>query len=567
MKDQVENLQKRGIPAIAIYSGMNTREIEIAYDNACNDPQVKLLYLSPERLATDMFRLRFARMKISLIAVDEAHCISQWGYDFRPPYLRIAEIRQIKPDVPVLALTATATPLVVKDIKQKLEFRNGLCIQKSFERLNLAYFVKKEEDKMRRLLAIARKNPGSGIVYVRNRKKTKEISEFLIRNNIAAAFYHAGMEQSARDQAQSDWKKGVKRVIVSTNAFGMGIDKPDVRFVVHLDLPDSLEAYFQEAGRAGRDEQKAFAVMLWENADIIDSFKNFEITFPDTAVIKNTYNSLCNYFRLPLGSGRDTSFPFNISEFSDHYNMNPSVVYSSIRFLVKEGLLSLSESLYQPSKIHVVTDKAGLYRFQIENPKIDPFIKLLLRMYSGLFTEFTRISEEEIARKASSTSDKVTAMLQHLQKCGIILYQQRSGLPILTFASERIDAAHITLAREHYKMLKEESMKRLDAIVEYVSGNTRCRSQYLLEYFGEKNGKRCGICDVCLNRNKLELTELEFDRIVEIIKPVLKNQAMDIRQICNISTGLSEEMVVKVIRWLADNDKIEIRSDGTYKWY
>ncbi|HNX07834.1 MAG TPA: ATP-dependent DNA helicase RecQ [Bacteroidales bacterium] len=566
MKDQVDNLNRRGIKAIAVCSGMSRYEIDIALDNAVFNKEVKFLYLSPERLVTSLFRERLKRMKVNLLAVDEAHCVSQWGYDFRPPYLKIAEIREYLPGIPLLALTATATSKVVDDIQKQLQFSKNNVLQSSFERKNLAYFVRKDENKLQTLLKIASKNHGSGIVYVRNRKKTREISDFLNKNNVSADYYHAGLETVLRDKKQADWQKGIKKVMVCTNAFGMGIDKPDVRFVVHLDLPDSIEAYFQEAGRAGRDQNKAFAVLLYENADILDAIKNYEMSFPEKNTIKNVYNSLGNFYQLAVGSGADTTYVFNISEFCDHYNLSPVIVFSSLKFLEKEGYISLSDSFNDASKIHFITDNKSLYRFQLANPKYDSFIKLILRMYSGPFSDFVKIDENEIARKMNTGTETVVKNLKDLVKQGVLYYEARSSFPKLTFSCERIEERQLIISDVKYKKLKDNALVRLEAMTEYVAGNTKCRSQYMLAYFGENNSKRCGICDVCLKRNELGITEFEFDAIVDTVRPLLSATPMSIEEILAAAEINNENHLIKVLRWLVDNDKITVDKNGKYCW-
>ncbi len=415
MKDQVENLNKRGINAKAIYSGMHPNEIEITLNNAVYG-DVKLLYVSPERLQTDSFREHLKKMKVNLIAVDEAHCVSQWGYDFRPPYLKIADIKAILQNVPILALTATATPEVVEDIQNKLEFKQKNVFQKSFERKNLTYFVIKSDDKLARLLRVINKVKGTGIVYVRSRKKTVEIANFLNKNGIKAGYYHAGLESKIRNDQQKLWMRDSNKVIVATNAFGMGIDKPNVRFVVHLDLPDTLEAYFQEAGRAGRDEQASFAVILHDNADLLALDQNFQNAYPEKEYIKNVYQALGNYFQIPEGSGKDQSFDFDLRDFCDQFRFNVITAYNSLKFLEKEGYIILNEDPNQSSVVHFTIGKEDLYRFQIENPSTDNFIKIILRSYGGVFADFVKISEVEIAKRSKSDVEKVQKMLQLLAK-------------------------------------------------------------------------------------------------------------------------------------------------------
>ncbi|HHN47896.1 MAG TPA: ATP-dependent DNA helicase RecQ, partial [Bacteroidales bacterium] len=428
MQDQVENLKRKNINAVAIYSGMHRNQIELALDN-CMFGDVKFLYLSPERLETEKFRAVLTRLNINLIAVDEAHCISQWGYDFRPPYLRIAAIRVFLPNVPVLALTATATPRVVKDIQDKLGFAAENVFKQSFERKNLTYVVQLEENKLGRLLKICDRIKGTGIVYVRNRRRTREISDFLNSQKVSANFYHAGLDPATRNKRQTAWMTGQTRVMVSTNAFGMGIDKPNVRFVVHMDLPDSLEAYFQEAGRGGRDGNTSYAVVLYEKADIIDLRHNHELSYPAIDLIKKVYHALGNYFQLATGSGKDRSFDFELSEFCNQYRLNPVTTFSALKFLEKEGYLMLSEDVGSPSLVNIKTKKENLYRFQVENPMYDPFIKLLLRSYSGLFTTFARISEAEIARRMPMPINDVIKTLHTLNQAGLITYVPRKEKP------------------------------------------------------------------------------------------------------------------------------------------
>ncbi len=556
MKDQVANLNKRGIKAVGIYSGMSRSEIDVAVDN-CVYGNIKFLYLSPERLTSDLIRTRIAKMKVNLVAVDEAHCISQWGYDFRPPYLQIEEIREILPKVPFLALTATATPEVTEDICDKLGMKEPSVFIKSFERKNLVYAVLHEENKMGRLLKICNKVKGTGIVYVRNRRKTKEIAEFLFKNRISANYYHAGLDAKTRDARQEDWIKEKTRVIVSTNAFGMGIDKPNVRFVVHMDLPDSPEAYFQEAGRAGRDEKKAYAVLLYNNSDIIDLDRFFELSFPPLDFIKKVYNALGNYFQLATGSGKDKSFDFQLADFCNHYQLDRFSTFSALKILEKEGYIALSDALLHPSRLLLKLNKEDLYRFMVANPSYDLFMKVILRSYTGLFAEFARIDENEIAERTRIPLQQVGKNLQRLQQMNVLEYTPRNNKPQLTFVSERTDTQYLRISPENYTLRKKFAGQRVEAIKHYVQAQNKCRSILLLEYFGQKEGKRCGICDVCLERNKLELSQLEFDNIIEQIKPLLKKSEMSIQAIMdNLNTSIREEKIIKAIQWLMDNDKI-----------
>lgn len=566
MKDQVENLKKRGINAVAVYSGMHYSEIEIALDN-CIYSDIKFLYISPERLESEFTKLRLRKMKINLFAVDEAHCISQWGYDFRPPYLRISEIRHFFPNVPVLALTATATPNVVKDIQEKLLFKTTNVFQKSFERKNLIYAVIKEEDKLNRLIKIANKVKGVGIIYVRNRKKTKEIADFLEKNKISATNYHAGLDQKTRDFRQDLWMQEKKRIIVATNAFGMGIDKPNVRFVVHYDLPDCLENYFQEAGRGGRDEIKSYAILLYNQSDILDIQTNFENSYPELNDIKNIYNSLGNYFNLAVGCGKDISFDFDINDFCNNYKLRPITVFSALKFLEKAGYIFSNEALLNPSRLHFNIGREELYRFQVKNPQYDDFIKVILRSYGGVFSDFVNINESEIAKRADISKEKTMELLSMLSKFNILNYIPQSNKPQIIYPTERVDIKDIRISKEIYLDQKNLAKSRLEEVIHYVSSFTKCRSLLLLSYFGETNAKRCGSCDVCLERNKLELSELEFDIVLKQIKPFITDNAHSIDEIVNHVKEVKEEKVIKVINWLIDNEKICYTDNNYLIWY
>lgn len=565
MKDQVENLRKRGIPAAAIYSGMHPHEIEITLSNATYG-NLKFLYLSPERLATPRIREVVRLMKVNLLAVDEAHCISQWGYDFRPPYLDLADIRELIPHVPVLALTATATPKVVTDIQRKLAFKQENLFQKSFERKNLTYLVIREEDKLKRLIRIVNKVKGSGIIYVRNRRQTKEIAEFLVKNKISADFYHAGLDPALRDKRQQAWIREEKRLIVSTNAFGMGIDKPNVRLVIHLDLPDCIEAYFQEAGRGGRDEKQAYAVLLYEAADIIDARNNLALAFPGIQTIRDVYQSLGNFYQIPVGIGKDQQFDFDLGLFADQYRLQPIVVFNCLKFLEKEGFIMLTEPFYNPSKVHIKAQKEDLYRFQVENALYDHFVKTMLRSYGGILTDFVKISEPELARRSGINESQVVKNLTYLTRLQLVDYVPQTSKPQLIFTQERVNVTDLSLSDETYRLRLEESRFRTEKMISYAESTARCRSQSLLSYFGETGSRRCGSCDVCLERNKVSLNEMEFNRVVELIKPMLKTQPCTLEEIMMSAEPLGEDKVLRALQWLIDNEKIKIEQDGKYRW-
>lgn len=555
MKDQVENLTNRGIKAIAITSAMHKREIDIALDN-CVHGNIKFLYLSPERLESEIVKVRLQKMKVSFIAIDESHCISQWGYDFRPSYLKILQLRELLPNIPILALTATATPEVVKDIQQKLGFKKENVLQKSFERKNLSYVVLPEEDKLARLIKIANNVKGTGIVYVRNRKKTQEIASYLKSNKISADFYHAGLDIKTRDAKQSNWIQNKTRVIVCTNAFGMGIDKPDVRFVVHIDLPDSLEAYFQEAGRAGRDEQKAFAILLYNTGDKLELTRNIETGFPSLEEIKTTYQALANYYQLAIGSGLGITKDFDIAQFCDTYQLQAIKTFNCLKFIEKEGYISLTDAIHQPSRIKLELNKEDLYKFQISNSKFDGFIKLLLRSYSNLFDNFAKINEFELAKKANLKKEEIIKGLNYLQQLKVLTYLEQTELPQLTFTLPRADAKNLTLSKENFELLKKRAIERMEAVLDYAESTHKCRSQILLAYFGETNAYRCNQCDVCLEENKKTLHTDEFEMIAEQVKQLLAVHSHDLKDLVSKITTGNEEKILKSIQWLIDNQEI-----------
>lgn len=566
MKDQVENLRKRGINALAIYSGMTSHEIDVALDN-CVYGDVKFLYISPERLSTAIFQHRVRKMNVCLVAVDESHCISQWGYDFRPSYLRIAELRDLlDPKVPFLALTATATPEVVADIQDKLRFRNGKVFRMSFARENLVYLVRNVEDKEKYLFKIVDNIPGSGVVYVRNRNKTKEIALMLQREGHSADFYHAGLTMEMRNAKQNDWQTGKTRIIVATNAFGMGIDKPDVRFVVHLDLPDSPEAYFQEAGRAGRDQKLAYAVLLYNETDALRIEQRVEANFPPPDEIKRIYQALGSYLNIAYGAGKGEVYDFNLMDFCSNYRLNMVVAYNSLKILEQEGYLELTDELDNPSRIMFLVNKQELYKYQVAHAEMDKFIKTLLRLLPGVFSQYVRIDEQFIAKSSNIPIERVIENLKTLSRQKIINYIPKKRTPLIAFLEERLDDKNLRIEPERYQMLRQRYLDRVNAMLDYAQSKAKCRSQYLSEYFGQTDSYRCGKCDVCTARNELDMSKYEFDSILEKIKSILTKSPMSLEKLVDSSQS-NPERVTKVVRFLQDTGKIKINSEGLLEWH
>ncbi len=563
MKDQVEKLNFLGIKALAIHSGMSVMEMKITIDNAVWG-DYKFLYISPERLNSERFSERLGQMDVNLVVVDEAHCISQWGYDFRPSYLNIAQIRKIKPDINLLALTATATAKVVDDIQEKLEFKEKNVLKVSFQRENLNYLVRHLENKTGYLLDTLQKVKGSGIIYVRSRKATREITEELKKNKISADFYHAGLSNPARSKKQDNWIEGKTRVIVATNAFGMGIDKPDVRFVIHIHPPDSLEAYFQEAGRAGRDGKKAAAVLLFNNADKARLKKQISVAFPEIAAIKRIYHSLCNYLQVAEGFGKSQVFEFSLQSFSQAFKLQQATVYNSLKILQREGYLEFTEEIDNPSRIYFMVSRDDLYRFQVANAEFDGFLKLILRSYTGLFSGYVNIDEDLLASRARISRDQVYQYLKHLRQQNIIDYVPQNRSPFIYFSKERISAERLKISKENYDLRKKELAERVDAVINYATGTTRCRSQLLLDYFGETDSPPCGTCDVCKSMEDLAITSYEFEKIGEDVCKILETPCTYEKLLLKLKGD--QQKMRQVIKWLLDNEKIIYRIDNKLEW-
>ena len=562
MKDQVMHLKKIGIAAAAIFSGMHHNEIEIIYNQAAFG-MLKFLYVSPERLMTDAFIEALKKMNVNMIAVDESHCISQWGYDFRPPYLKIAEIRKHVPHAPVLALTATATPQVVEDIQYRLGFKKNNVFQTSYERKNVTYNVIHEADKFGLMYRLFKKmDKGSGIVYVRSRKRTKIIADWLQSVGISASFYHAGLDAKLRDYRQQLWMDGKIKVIVATNAFGMGIDKPDVRLVVHLDLPDSLEAYFQEAGRAGRDLQPSEAFLLVSDTDVNKLQENIQSSYPDLNRIKMIYDAIGNYLQIPIGAGLNQRYDFNINDFAQCYNLSLLEVYNAIKLIEREGILITSEALNTPTKIHIRANREDLYRFQIEYKEFDTIIKYLLRNTPGVMSDLVNIREEQISQKTGMPIDKITRQLSQLEKLNFMTYIPRNDKPNIQFLTERMDSKYFHLSDEVYKNRKDDAAKRAQAVIDFVNNDRDCRSVQLLRYFGENIKKTCGKCDVCSSKNKMSINDKEYQEISENIVRELREKESDVYEILKTVKEHHEEKVLTTIKWMLDNNIIKQDNDG-----
>jgi ATP-dependent DNA helicase RecQ len=562
MKDQVENLKAKGIQAVAIYAGMGKREIDILLDN-CIYGNIKFLYLSPERLLSPIVKERLSYMKVNLFAIDEAHCISQWGYDFRPPYLLLKDLRMIHPEVPMIALTATATKYVRKDIVEKLEMVEPQIFVKSFARKNLSYVVMDLEDKYGKLLDILKNVKGSGLIYVRNRRETTEVALFLKRQGIAADFYHAGLEKNERSSKQEFWKENKIRVMVATNAFGMGIDKPDVRFVVHLDLPESLEAYYQEAGRAGRDERKAFAVLLANRSDQLALKSKYTDSFPSVEEIKKTYHHLGSYYQLAYGAGEGLSFPFDLAEFCKRFKLGVIKTIAALKFLEHDGYLTLSENIFLQSRIMFQQSHEDVYRFQIENSGYDALIKTVLRAYGGSFDQYVKVNENEIAGKLQLSYTTVVNMLKSLEEQEILSYLPQTDKPQLQFILPRTDQLHMDIDTQYLELRKKIQEDQIAAVLAYVV-TPACRSAQLLSYFDEPFADKCGLCDICVAEKKQADLDVLDEQIAFEIATSLQSDPHTLDELVSaVKSGTEAERLNK-LRELLDAGKVKTDGNNYY---
>ena len=560
MKDQVQNLRKRGIKALAIYSGMTRQEIVTALEN-CIFGDYKFLYISPERLDTEIFRIKLRSMKVSMITVDESHCISQWGYDFRPAYLKIAEIRELLPGVPVLALTATATPEVVKDIQSRLNFREENVFRMSFERKNLAYIVRKTDNKTGELLHILKRIDGSAIIYVRNRRRTKEITELLMQEGITADFYHAGLDNAVKDLRQKRWQNGEIRVMVATNAFGMGIDKPDVRIVLHIDLPDSPEAYFQEAGRAGRDGLKAYAVILYAKSDKMTLHKRVADTFPEKEYILQVYEHLQYYYQMAMGDGFQCIREFNLEEFCRKFKYFPVPVDSALKILTQAGYLEYTDEQDNASRILFTIRRDELYKLREMGTEAETLIQTILRSYTGVFTDYAYISEDTLAIRTGLTRQQIYNILVTLTKRRIVDYIPHKKTPYIIYTRERLELRYLHIPASVYEERKARYEARIKAMEEYVTSESVCRSRMLLRYFGEKNEHNCKQCDVCLNRHETDcLPEDSFREMRKQILELLARKSLPPAGIANAIEAERED-ISRVIKYLLEEGELKMQ-DG-----
>lgn len=550
MNDQVQNLKKRGISAVAITSAMSQKEIDISLNNAALG-HVQFIYVSPERFQNETFQKKLSFLPITLIAVDEAHCVSQWGYDFRPSYLNIAQIRNFFDKVSIIALTASATKFVVEDIQNKLEFKGQQIFRQSFNRKNLRYVVQEEDDKIKRLFKIIQNIGGSGIIYVRNRKMTEDLAKLLQQSKITAAAYHAGLQFTTRQTIQQNWINSSIQIVCATNAFGMGIDKPDVRFVVHLDLPDSLEAYFQEAGRAGRDGQTAYSTILFNKQDQQKLIDNFNLSYPSLDVIKHYYNAICNYYQIAMNSGAGTVVDFQIEAICKSYNLQSIILFNCIKFLEKENYLSFIDTGYEPAKVMFIAHKDDVYNFQIKFPKFEPIVKGLLRTYGGIFENYVHINEKDLSYKIKQPVSAVLELLYLLDKQKLLSFIPQSSIPKVVFVNNRVSSNFIEFDKKNYSLLKQNHLDRINSVIDYTNNTTVCRNTQLLIYFNEFDYQDCNYCDVCISKKPKD-----FVTVKHAILKTLEKEAHTLPKLLEDLKKYNSETVIQAFNELMDDGKL-----------
>lgn len=559
MKDQVAGLRSRGIKATAIYSGMRNSEIIIALEN-CIFGDYKFLYISPERISSELFLTKIRKVPVKLITIDEAHCISQWGHDFRPAYRRIKDLRDIFPQVPVLALTATATPEVVKDIQQQLSFKQENCFRMSFERKNLVYVVRHTENKLQELLHILSRIQGSAIVYTLNRQKTKEVCEHLVANGITAEYYHAGLSPETKDAREDAWKSGRSRVMVSTNAFGMGIDKPDVRLVVHIDLPGSIESYFQEAGRAGRDGNRAYAVTLFSRIDKQVVARRLSDNYPSKEFIGEVYDDICYYYQMALHDGLNCTFEFALNDFCKKYHLPILPTDSALRILTRMGYLEYVEEMEYASRVRFIVDKDSLYRFKGLPADYELLVNAIMRSYSGLFSDFVFIDERYLSRITKLTRHRMYEILVSLSQKRLVQYTPSKRCPIVTFTRHRVLSGDLSFAPEVYEERRTAFATRINSIIKYAVSDDKCRSRLLLEYFGEADATDCGCCDVCVDRRAADNPPVapsssDIERVMRLLADGKLHNPAELD-----SLGLPRARMSVVLRELCDEEKVVVEN-------
>ena len=561
MKDQVQNLNDRGVRALAIHAGMSRHEVDLALNNAAYG-DYKFLYLSPERLGTQLFRSYIDVLDVSFIVVDEAHCISQWGYDFRPDYLRIGELRE-RIDAPVIAVTATATPSVAQDIMERLGFKEKLLLKSGFERPNLSYIVRQVEDKYSQILNVCNGVPGTGIVYARNRRKCEELSAFLMAQGVSASFYHAGLGGQARAERQAAWKSSAVRVMVCTNAFGMGIDKPDVRFVVHYDLPESPEAYFQEAGRAGRDGKRSFAVQLWNSVDVRRAKQIEDVSFPSLEYIEDVYQKLHAFFEIPYDTGMGRQLKFKIEDFCKRFGLQRAPAFYALKYLERTEHLTYSEEVDIPTKVRINVDRKSLYDVELADQGQANVLEALMRSYTGIFSFLQQIDEEYVARRAGQTVPQLRQSLYGLSLAHVISYVPTDHSDVVVLHHDRLRPGNVNLMPSRYAMLRESFHARAEAMLEYVSETSECRSRYLLRYFGQTEAADCGTCDVCRARRAAlparTLQQMTRRKLIEYIDEKDGEYSLEeiVAEFGNPSGNHSPDYL-DILRQLIDNGDVPI---------